>query len=103
MYPHHEYYLCSFNEFCVQQLLSLRNSKSFFIGVISSGIPVNLFQHLTGIDFVSLDYNIVCEEIVEIFHKNNLNVFTWTVNALDMQYYVINVCNVDGIIYDIFD
>jgi glycerophosphoryl diester phosphodiesterase len=102
-YPHHTYYLCSFNEFCVRKLLSLRNSNNFSIGVISSGIPINLFQHLIGLDFISLDCNIISEDIVKIFHKNNMLVFTWTVNSLDMQYYVINVCNVDGIIYDIFD
>lgn len=104
-YPQHEYHLCSFNEFCVQRLLDLRedNNSKYKIGVISSGVPISMFDHLTDIDFISLDYNIICEDVVELFHKKGKKVFAWTVNALDMQEYVVNICNVDGIIYDIFD
>ena len=104
-YPQHEYYLCSFNEFCVKRLLDLRedNNSKYKIGVISSGVPISMFDHLTNVDFISLDYNIICEEIVELFHKKGKSVFAWTVNALDMQDYVNNICNVDGIINDIFD
>jgi len=104
-YPQHKYYLCSFNEFCVNRLLDLRNENEdiYKIGVISSGVPMGMFDHLINVDFISLDYNIICEEIVELFHKKHKKVFAWTVNALDMQEYVIDICNVDGIIYDIFD
>ena len=104
-YPQHEYYLCSFNEFCVKRLLDLReeSKRIYKIGVISSGVPISMFDHLINVDFISLDYNIICEEIVELFHKKGKIVFAWTVNALDMQDYVVNTCNVDGIIYDIFN
>jgi glycerophosphoryl diester phosphodiesterase len=102
-YPQHEYYLCSFNEFCVKCLLENNDKKIYKIGVISSGVPISMFDHLINVDFISLDYNIICEEIVELFHKKGKDVFAWTVNALDMQDYVTNICNVDGIIYDIFD
>lgn len=102
-YPQHKYYMCSFNEFCVKRLLELRQSTNISqkIGIISSGIPISMFEHLDGVDFVSLDYNSVCEEIVELLHKNKKQVFTWTVNSLEMQKYVTAVCRVDGIIYDL--
>ena len=101
-YPQHEYYLCSFNEFCVKRLLEINSKKIYKIGVISSGVPISMFDHLIDVDFISLDYNIICEEIVELFHKKGKKVFSWTVNALDMQDYAVNICGVDGIIYDIF-
>ena len=104
-YPKHNYHLCSFNEFCVEKLLNLRivYQKVCQIGVISSGIPLDMFDHLCNIDFISLDYNIICEDIVEMFHKKNIKVFAWTVNSLEMQKYVLDICHVDSIIYDIFD
>lgn len=103
-YPKHNYHLCSFNEFCVEKLLNLRivYQKVCQIGVISSGIPLDMFDHLCNIDFISLDYNIICEDIVEMFHKKNIKVFAWTVNSLEMQKYVLDICHVDSIIYDIF-
>jgi glycerophosphoryl diester phosphodiesterase len=104
-YPKHNYHLCSFNEFCVEKLLNLRivYQKVCQIGVISSGIPLDMFDHLCNIDFISLDYNIICEDIVEMFHKKNIKVFAWTVNSIEMQKYVLDICHVDNIIYDIFD
>ena len=102
-YPQHEYHLCSFNEFCVKRLLENNGKEIYKIGVISSGVPISMFDQLINVDFISLDYNIICEEIVELFHKKGKKVFAWTVNALDMQDYVVNICDVDGIIYDIFD
>lgn len=104
-YPKHNYHLCSFNEFCVEKLLNLRivYQKVYQVGVISSGIPLDMFDHLCNIDFISLDYNIICEDIVERFHKKNIKVFAWTVNSLEMQKYVLDICHVDSIIYDIFD
>ena len=102
-YPKHRYHLCSFNEFCVKTLLDLRRLDTHKIGVISSGVPLELFNSIDGIDFVSLDYNIIRQDIVEIFHQKNLMVYTWTVNDKEMQMYAKNICNVDGIIYDVFD
>jgi glycerophosphoryl diester phosphodiesterase len=104
-YPQHLYHLCSFNEFCVNELLRLREGNSFIfgIGIITSGIPLNMFDNLKNIDFISLEYNIICEDIVELFHKRRKLVYAWTVNASEMQEYVLKKCKVDGIIYDIFD
>nr|QOI90345.1 hypothetical protein HWQ62_00208 [Pyramimonas orientalis virus] len=104
-YPQHLYDLCSFNEFCVSELLRLRGENSIpcKIGVITSGIPLNMFDNLKNIDFVSLEYNIICEDIVELFHQREKSIYAWTVNALEMQEYVVGKCKVDGIIFDIFD
>jgi glycerophosphoryl diester phosphodiesterase len=104
-YPIHLYELCSFNEFCVKELLRLRESDLFLfnVGIITSGIPLEMFDNLKDIDFVSMDYNIICEDIVELFHKRDKRVYAWTVNDLEMQEYVLTKCLVDGIIFDIFD
>ena len=104
-YPIHLYELCSFNEFCVKELLRLRESDTFLfnVGIITSGISLEMFDNLKDIDFVSMDYNIICEDIVDLFHKRNKRVYAWTVNDLEMQEYVLTKCLVDGIIFDIFD
>lgn len=102
-YSQHKYYLCSLNEFCVRRLLENNVKELYNIGVISSGVPISMFDHLNQINFISLDYNTICEEVVELFHKKGKKVFAWTVNELDIQDYVVNKCGVDGIIYDIFD
>lgn len=104
-FPRHSYFLCSFNEFCVDRLLDLRKAYNakYSVGIISSGIPLNLFDSLQGIDFVSIEYSVICESIVDIFRKKNILVFTWTVNTPDMKHYALHTCRVDGIIFDIYD
>lgn len=96
-------YLCSFNEYCVSELCFCRENYdniNWNIGVIASGVPIGLFNHLEDIDFVSLDYNIICEEIVENIKKNNIEIFAWIVNDESMQK-MMKLYNIDGIIYDI--
>lgn len=56
-YPQHEYYMRSFNEFCVKRLLKNNDKGIYKIGVISSGVPIDMFDHLIELDFISLDCN----------------------------------------------
>lgn len=99
------FYLCSFNEYCVTELLSIREENNILtnkwkIGVISSGIPLGFFEHLDGIEFVSLDYSIICEDIMERLKRMKLEVYVWVVNDTLMQK-MMNSYGVDGIMYDI--
>jgi glycerophosphoryl diester phosphodiesterase len=101
---HKHGWLCSFNEYCVAELLSIRendpnDAPAFRVGVISAGIPLGMFNHLDNIDFVSLDYNCVCEEVVECLHSNGLQVFVWVVNDPSMGTMMKNY-GVDGMIRD---
>ena len=96
-------YLCSFNEYCVSELCFLREDYDILnckIGVIASGIPLGVFNHLEEIDFISLDYNIVCEEIVENIHKSGKLIYTWVVNDESMKK-MMKLYDVDGLIYDL--
>jgi glycerophosphoryl diester phosphodiesterase len=100
--PDIQFYLCSFNEYCVDELIGIKQLEfhnNWFIGVISSGIPLGMFDHL-DLDFVSLDYNIVCEDIMERFHDRRLLVFVWVVNDPSMQR-MMREYNVNGLIYDV--
>ena len=98
-------WLCSFNEYCVAELLSIRennpNAPEFKVGVISSGIPLGVFNHLGNIEFVSLDYNCVCDDIVKCLHSNHVQLFVWVVNDESMIC-MMTALRVDGIIRDFF-
>ena len=74
------WYLCSFNEYCVAELSELRGEFDFKTGVISAGIPLGLFVHL-HIDFVSLDYYILAEDVVNALRQRQLEIFAYTVNT----------------------
>jgi len=96
-------WLCSFNEYCVSELLSIRETTgcNFKVGVISSGIPLGMFNHLENIDFVSLDYSCVCEDVVERLHNDgrSLELFVWVVNDESMKRLMASY-KVDGLIQD---
>lgn len=96
-------YLCSFNEYCVSELLFFRddmNMPNIRIGVITTGIPLGMYNHLEDIDFVSIEYGILCEEIMlELKTKKN-DVFAWVVNDQSMRR-LMRQYEVDGLIYDV--
>ena len=98
--------LCSFNEYCVSQMLSERMDRSDIqlwnrvrVGAISSGVPLGLFDHLKNIDFVSIDYGALCEDIVDRFKEKGLVVFAWTVNSRSMAN-LMKKYRVHGIVVD---
>jgi glycerophosphoryl diester phosphodiesterase len=101
-YSNHLYDLCSFNEYCVQEMIRFRKENKltmFHIGVISSGVSIGMFNDLS-IDFVSFNYDIIHEEIVDRLRKQNIKVYAWVCNdemiKKDMEYKY----KIDGIIYD---
>lgn len=96
----HTFHLCSFNEYCVDELLSIRDEteSTWQVGVISSGIPLGMFAHL-NVDFVSLDYSIVCEDLVHRLKENSVLIYAWVVNDDSMQR-MMSLYGVDGIVLD---
>lgn len=97
-------YLCSFNEYCVSELCfcrdDIKNLSKVSIGVITSGIPLGLFKHLDDIQFVSIEYSTLCEEIMEQFKSAHMKVYAWVVNDASMHCLMCKY-KVDGIIYDL--
>jgi glycerophosphoryl diester phosphodiesterase len=97
----HKWKLCSFNEFCVRQLLALRKyfKLSYEVGLISSGVPLTMYDHLK-VDFVSIDYNVLSREIVDHVHSSGKQVYTYTIKN-KKQEELVETLAVDGIIKDI--
>ena len=103
LYENMKFYLCSFNEYCVSELLFIvddSNMSNFKIGVITTGIPLGLYHHLEDIDFISIEYGILCEEIIDEMKKTGIDIYSWIVNDLSMKMLMCKY-RVDGIIYDI--
>lgn len=97
-------YVCSFNEYCVSEMCFLREDMSMpwlQIGVITSGIPCGLFSHIDEINFVSIDYNALCEDIVDRFKSVGLEIYAWVVNDHMMQS-LMHRYGVHGMINDVF-
>ena len=92
--------LCSFNEYCVNECIELRDQLNlkYKVGVISCGIPLGMFKHL-NIDFVSLEYSFLFKGI-EMYLDNNIEIYAFTVNTIHSKNYCKYI-SVDGIIYDI--
>ena len=98
-------YLCSFNEYCVSELCFLREDMDLCwtkIGVITSGIPMGLFSHLGDIDFVSIDYSALCEDIMDGFAQTGVEVYAWVVNDNGMRH-LMHRYGVHGMIHDVFE
>lgn len=101
-YPNHTYQLCSFNEYCVQEMIRIREQSDlsiFHVGVISSGVSIGIFNDLS-IDFVSFNYDIVHEEILDRLRRQNIKVYAWVCNDVMVQKDMESKYMIDGIIYD---
>lgn len=101
-YPNHTYQLCSFNEYCVQEMIRIREQSElsiFHVGVISSGVSIGIFNDLS-IDFVSFNYDIVHEEILDRLRRQNIKVYAWVCNDVMVQKDMESKYMIDGIIYD---
>lgn len=101
-YPNHTYQLCSFNEYCVQEMIRIREQSElsiFDVGIISSGVCIGIFNDLS-IDFVSFNYDIVHEEILDRLRRQNIKVYAWVCNDVMVQKDMESKYMIDGIIYD---
>lgn len=107
----HRYELCSFNEYCVHELLYQRMCSVTYIepyvydvGVISSGVPLGLFESLFELDFLSINYDVVHEEILEKIRaprRKKVRIYAWTCNDDQVREDMEVRYRLDGIIYDI--
>jgi len=97
----HKWKLCSFNEFCVRQLLALRKylKLTYDVGLISSNAPLNMYGHMK-VDFVSVDYNVLSREIVDRVRSSGKQVYTFTIKN-KKQEDLVDKLGVDGVIKDI--
>lgn len=102
-YPQHEYMLCSFNEYCVTELIEQRelNDIKCAIGVISASTPLGMFHHLPEIEFVSLHCDTIHEEVMDYFRNANIKVYAWVCNSPLVRQHMEHIYKVDGIIYDV--
>jgi|OM-RGC.v1.013592534 Glycerophosphoryl diester phosphodiesterase len=94
-------YLSSFNYQYVLKLKELRDQYQFKfqIGLISCNhySPEIRSQLLSNIDFFVLDYESLCQEIVNYCHQHQILLFVFT-NYNDFSYQFICKYDVDGII-----
>ncbi len=96
MAEEHDWFLCSFNKECVEELVKLKDD-TYKVGYIHNGFlswPI-----VEGIDFVSLHWRNITPKTIEHYHSLNIKVFAWTV-PLDMVDYIHDM-GVDEIISDI--
>mgnify|MGYP001192790314 FL=1 len=98
-YPQHTYEFCSFNEYCVRELIALSRETKYLVGVITSGLPVGIFENLEGLDFISFNYDTIHEEILDKL-KGKYKIYTWVCNDDTVKHEMEHRYKLDGIIYD---
>jgi len=86
---HHEWELCSFDYRCVHDLCRLSGYK---VGLVTAGAPHP--DILKFIDFISIDYEFLDSEMLEIYRKHDLYVYVYNTDKY--------VHDVDGIIKNFF-
>lgn len=96
-------YISSFDRSLLQELIEIKNNHNhrFQIGFISSNsfTENELKNMLKNIDFFTVDYTILTNNLVNYCHDNNIKVFTYTnknIYTLD----IINRYDVDGVFSD---
>jgi hypothetical protein len=106
-YPQHTYELCSFNEYCVQELIYLRLCSQNYVmpyiykvGVITSGLSIGIFGHIHTLDFVSFNYDTLHEEILDKIRNRKQKIYAWVCNDHVIKHDMEYRYKVDGIIYD---
>lgn len=107
-YPQHTYELCSFNEYCVQELIDIRLCSTncvrpykYTVGIITSGLSIGIFGHMHLLDFISFNYDIIHEEILEKIKKNKKTIYAWVCNDDTVKEDMEKRYKIDGIIYDV--
>ena len=71
---HHIWELCSFDQRCVERLLTL--DHGFPVGLISSGMTPYILDY-PPLDFVSLEHDCVDEDDIKVLKGMGLRVYLW--------------------------
>jgi len=101
-YHNHAYELCSTNEYCIQELIDMKQCSinytipfQYKIGLICLNVSIGTYGHLQALDFILFDYDILDQEIIDRFKmRRHLKLYSW-VNQDDKDIYQI-----DGIVYN---
>ena len=89
-------YICSFNNFYID-ILRLKQLKNIKIGYITSNSNIEIKD---GIQFISIDKDMLNNNIIEKCVKENIEIITWTIQN-EYEYNIIKNYNIDMIIADI--
>jgi len=98
MMDDHEWYLCSFNRKCVEELVKLNEGK-YQCGFITNGCILGC-PLVDGIDFVSLYWGYITKDRVKYYHDKGMKVFAWTVPRDRVE--ELQEMGVDELIVDIY-
>lgn len=98
MMDDHEWYLCSFNKKCVNELVKLNEGK-YKCGQITNGYMLG-WPVLKGTDFISLYWGYITRDKVKYYHNKGMKVFAWTVPHDKVE--DLREMGVDEIIVDIY-
>ncbi len=83
MMSDHEWYLCSFNKKCVDELVKL-NTGEYECGYIHNGY-LQGFEGVEDSDFVSLYWGYLTPQRVKKYHDRGQKVFAWTAPPENVQ------------------
>ena len=86
-------YISSFNNFYIDTL-RLKQLKNVKIGYITSNSNIGIKE---GIQFISIDKDMLNKKIIEKCVKENIEIITWTVKN-EYEYNIIKNYNIDMII-----
>ena len=86
-------YICSFNNFYID-ILRLKQLKNVKIGYITSNSNIGIKE---GIQFISMDKDMLNKKLIEKCVKENIEIITWAVRN-KYEYNIIKNYNIDMII-----
>ena len=90
----------SFDPEILNELYTLMPKENmYYWNTIPLSVSQNLKNHLTSPHAFGLNYKIITPKFVHKSHKENIEVFAWTVNEVEMSNELIKI-GVDAIITD---
>ena len=98
MMDDHEWYLCSFNRKCVEELVRLNEGK-YKCGYITNGYMLG-WPIVKDIDFISIYWGYITTDRVKNYHDKGIKVFAWTVPRDRVE--ELQKMGVDEVIVDIY-
>jgi glycerophosphoryl diester phosphodiesterase len=96
---HENVYIASFKKKCITNLLEIQKKFPIKLGLIScsSFEKSDMIHILKNLSFISFDWNVLDNNIIELIHSYNIQVFTFTCE----NYFILTHMrkfNIDGIV-----